>query len=71
MSKERDIVELLRDHAPGLGHGTCADCYANTMELAADEIERLQAALKQIADAPVSYPNQGLQLIAHRALSDQ
>ena len=32
------------------------------------EIYVLSAALRQIVDAPVPYPNQGLQLIARKAL---
>jgi hypothetical protein len=36
-----DLVERLRDHRPGLTHGTCMDCHATVMDEAADEIERL------------------------------
>lgn len=43
-----DIIERLRDHRVGLGHGTCMDCYGNTMDDAADVIERLQNALMEL-----------------------
>ena len=44
-----DIVERLRTHKVSRHHGGCADCYAMTMDDAAVDIERLRAALQDIA----------------------
>jgi hypothetical protein len=44
--KQPDVVERLRSRSPYL-HGSSAE---HTMEEAADEIERLRAALQRIAD---------------------
>lgn len=57
----KSLVELLRDSEIGCPE----ECLCDE---AADKIEKLRAALQQIADAPVPYPNQGLQLIARKAL---
>ena len=40
-----DIVERLRTHKVSQHHGGCADCYAMTMEEAADEIKRLMRCI--------------------------
>ena len=44
-----DLVERLRDHRPGLGHGTCMDCHGTIMDDAADEIERLARERAELA----------------------
>lgn len=43
------LVERLRDHRPGLGHGTCMDCHGTVMDDAADEIERLARERAELA----------------------
>jgi hypothetical protein len=40
-----DLIERLRAHQSGHSHGSCQDCYANIMDDAADEIEKLRIAL--------------------------
>ena len=42
------LIERLRAHQSGTPHGSCQDCYANVMEDAADEIERLRKVLQAI-----------------------
>jgi polyhydroxyalkanoate synthesis regulator phasin len=42
-----DIVDLLRSHKAGLGHGQCQDCYGSTMDDAADEIVLLRERVRE------------------------
>ncbi len=70
-----NLVDRLRDHHPGLGHGTCMDCHGTVMDDAADEIERLRGALEEIIKADLSYYNNktfdgASAKIARRALAE-
>lgn len=71
-----DIVERLRDHKISMHHGGCQDCYDLVMEDAADEIERLRAALTQFVACCDTAPPTSLMIelgmactVARRALS--